>query len=252
MGRFLAYSFKEYQESVMSQRALIKACMVFAFSFTWEAHWEAEATFCCQQTLIMWIWHNESLFRRLLSLKCQHGDRLCFSKAPQVQWEPENALKPGWLQAFYKGNCGISGENAMRVNFAQCGTFLNLHFSLPDLKASLDLFLQSHFTRAQANSPRPVMTSSGPNPKVSQGTLASQTQSQSQQSQLLVGQSHNSPGSSGREQREQRSSRSSRRKGSDSSVPEEDKDRREETAGRGEDESTSNTDGTVNVEHAHE
>lgn len=122
----------------------------------------------------------------------------------------------------------------------------------PWSEATLDLFLQSHFTRAQANSPRPVMTSSGPNPKVSQGTLASQTQSQSQQSQLLVGQSHNSPGSSGREQREQRSSRSSRRKGSDSSVPEEDKDRREETVGKGEDESTSSTRAILNVEHAHE
>lgn len=119
-------------------------------------------------------------------------------------------------------------------------------------EVSLDLFLQSHFTRAQANSPRPVMTSSGPNPKVSQGTLASQTQSQSQQSQLLVGQSHNSPGSSGREQREQRSSRSSRRKGSDSSVPEEEKDRREETVGRGEEKSTSNTNGTLNIKHAHD
>lgn len=99
----------------------------------------------------------------------------------------------------------------------------------------LDLFLQSHYTRAQANSPRPIMTSSGPNPKGSQGTLASQQQSQSQQSQQPASQSHNSPGGSGREQREQRSSRSSRRKGSDSSVPEEDKDRREETIGRGED-----------------
>lgn len=79
------------------------------------------------------------------------------------------------------------------------------------------------------------MTSSGPNPKGSQGTLASQQQSQSQQSQQPASQSHNSPGGSGREQREQRNSRSSRRKGSDSSVPEEDKDRREETTGRGED-----------------
>lgn len=96
------------------------------------------------------------------------------------------------------------------------------------------LFLQSHYTRAQANSPRPIMTSSGPNPKGSQGTLASQQQSQSQQSQQPASQSHNSPGGSGREQREQRNSRSSRRKGSDSSVPEEDKDRREEATGRGE------------------
>lgn len=96
-------------------------------------------------------------------------------------------------------------------------------------------FLQSHYTRAQANSPRPIMTSSGPNPKGSQGTLASQQQSQSQQSQQPASLSHHSPGGSGREQREQRNSRSSRRKGSDSSVPEEEKDRREEVTGRGED-----------------
>lgn len=96
-------------------------------------------------------------------------------------------------------------------------------------------FLQSHYTRAQANSPRPIMTSLGPNSKGSQGTLSSQQQSQSQQNQQPASQTHNSPGGSGREQREQRSSRSSRRKGSDSSVPEEDKDRREETTGRGED-----------------
>lgn len=106
------------------------------------------------------------------------------------------------------------------------------------LSGSSDLwlfwFLQSHYTRAQANSPRPIMTSSGPNPKGSQGTLASQQHSQSQQSQQPASQSHHSPGGSGREQREQRNSRSSRRKGSDSSVPEEDKDRREETTGRGE------------------
>uniref|UniRef100_A0A3Q3VYN8 Probable JmjC domain-containing histone demethylation protein 2C n=1 Tax=Mola mola TaxID=94237 RepID=A0A3Q3VYN8_MOLML len=61
----------------------------------------------------------------------------------------------------------------------------------------------SHYTRAQANSPRPVMTSSGTNLK------------------------------------EQRSSRSSKRKGSDSSVPEEDKDKSDETIGRGEDNSKS-------------
>jgi len=78
------------------------------------------------------------------------------------------------------------------------------------------------------------MTSSGPNPKGSQGMLASQQQSQSQQSQQPASQSHHSPGSGGREQREQRNSRSSRRKGSDSSVPEEDKDRREEPTARGE------------------
>uniref|UniRef100_A0A3P9JE77 Probable JmjC domain-containing histone demethylation protein 2C n=1 Tax=Oryzias latipes TaxID=8090 RepID=A0A3P9JE77_ORYLA len=82
---------------------------------------------------------------------------------------------------------------------------------------------QSHYTRAQANSPRPVMTSSGPNPKSSP-----QQQSQSQQVQLALNPLHHSPGGSGREQREPRASRSSRRKGSDSSVPEEDK----EAAGR--------------------
>lgn len=97
------------------------------------------------------------------------------------------------------------------------------------------LILQSHYTRAQANSPRPIMNSSGPNQKGSQGALASQQHSLSQQSQQPASQSHHSPGGNGREQREQRSSRSSRRKGSDSSVPEEDKDRREDTTGRGED-----------------
>lgn len=78
------------------------------------------------------------------------------------------------------------------------------------------------------------MTSIGPNSKASQGMLASQQLSQSQQSQQPASQLHHSPGGSGREQREQRNSRSSRRKGSDSSVPEEEKDRREEPAGRGE------------------
>ncbi|KAK1882119.1 putative JmjC domain containing histone demethylation protein 2C, partial [Dissostichus eleginoides] len=89
---------------------------------------------------------------------------------------------------------------------------------------------QSHYTRAQANSPRPIMNSSGPNAKGSQGTQASQQQSQSQQSQQTASQSHNSPGGNAREQREQRNARSSRRKGSDSSVPEEDK--REEPPAR--------------------
>lgn len=116
---------------------------------------------------------------------------------------------------------------------ASCLYFTGLCVSLHELTYDFLKFLQSHYTRAQANSPRPIMTSSGPNPKGSQGTLASQQQSQSQQSQLPASQSHHSPSSSGREQREQRNSRSSRRKGSDSSVPEEDK--REETTGRGED-----------------
>lgn len=157
-----------------------------------------------------------------------------------------------WNQAdcrfFTKATVSLLEKIQFKWILHNVGPFQISTFS-PWSEASLDLFLQSHFTRAQANSPRPVMTSSGPNPKVSQGTLASQTQSQSQQSQLLVGQSHNSPGSSGREQREQRCSRSSRRKGSDSSVPEEDKDRREESVGKGEDKSTFNTDGILNVEH---
>lgn len=120
------------------------------------------------------------------------------------------------------------------MNVYICGFSLNCTFAAwADVRP--DSFLQSHYTRAQANSPRPIMTSSGPNPKGSQGTLASQQQSQSQQSQQPASQTHNSPGGSGREQREQRNSRSSRRKGSDSSVPEEDKDRREDIAGRGED-----------------
>lgn len=79
------------------------------------------------------------------------------------------------------------------------------------------------------------MTSSGPNPKGSQGTLVSQQQSQSQQNQQPATQSHHTPGGSGREQREQRNSRSSRRKGSDSSVPEDDKDRREDATVQGKD-----------------
>lgn len=234
----------------MSQRAFIKACMVFAFSVTWGAHCETKDTYCCLQTLVMWILHSASLFRWVLGSKHQHGDLLYFSKAPQELAGARKCFET-WLTA------GLSQRELWhRLRKPSASEFRTMRdlfksplFS-PRSEASLDLFLQSHFTRAQANSPRPVMTSSGPNPKVSQGTLASQTQSQSQQSQLLVGQSHNSPGSSGREQREQRSSRSSRRKGSDSSVPEEDKDRREETVGRGEDESTCNTDGTLNVEQS--
>lgn len=160
-----------------------------------------------------------------------------FQRYRNSSWKPVNGL---WNKAdcrsFSKGTV-VLVKNTLEKFFFFCMIWNLLY---PYLSAAwpemcLDLFFQSHFTRAQANSPRPVMTSSGPNPKVSQGTLASQTQSQSQQSQQLVSQSHNSPGSSGREQREQRSSRSSRRKGSDSSVPEEDKDRREETVGRGED-----------------
>lgn len=97
------------------------------------------------------------------------------------------------------------------------------------------MFFQNHYTRAQANSPRPVMTSSGPSPKSSQGMLASQQSCQSQQSLQPASQLHSSLSSSGREQKEQHSCRTSRRKSSDSSVPEEDKDKREETTGRSKD-----------------
>ncbi|MEQ2210255.1 hypothetical protein XENOCAPTIV_010573 [Xenoophorus captivus] len=76
------------------------------------------------------------------------------------------------------------------------------------------------------------MMPSGPNPKSSQGPPASQQQSQSHQLQQTVGQSYHSPGGNGREQRDLRNARSFRRKGSDSSVPEEDKDKKEETTGR--------------------
>lgn len=112
---------------------------------------------------------------------------------------------------------------------------IGLFVCLSKNDAKMYLFLQSHYTRAQANSPRPVMTSSGTSLKGSQGTLTSQQHSQAQQNLQLASQSHSLPGSSGREQREHRSSRSSKRKGSDSSVPEEDKDKSDETIGRGED-----------------
>uniref|UniRef100_A0A8C2GY22 Probable JmjC domain-containing histone demethylation protein 2C n=1 Tax=Cyprinus carpio TaxID=7962 RepID=A0A8C2GY22_CYPCA len=68
-----------------------------------------------------------------------------------------------------------------------------------------------HYTRAQANSPRPVMNSSGSTPK-----QASQQQS--------------SPG-------QQRGSRSSRRKGSDSSVPDDEKIKDEKSDSGGKDSS---------------
>ncbi|KAB5555365.1 hypothetical protein PHYPO_G00033180 [Pangasianodon hypophthalmus] len=76
---------------------------------------------------------------------------------------------------------------------------------------------QGHYTRAQANSPRPVMNSSGSATK--QGSQAQQQQSQHAQQQ--VSQQHqqqlqSSPG-------QQRGSRSTRRKGSDSSIPDEEK-----------------------------
>ncbi|XP_017338819.1 probable JmjC domain-containing histone demethylation protein 2C isoform X3 [Ictalurus punctatus] len=74
-----------------------------------------------------------------------------------------------------------------------------------------------HYTRAQANSPRPVMNSSGSTTK--QGPQTQQQQSQHAQQQ--VSQQHqqqlqSSPG-------QQRGSRSSRRKGSDSSIPDDEK-----------------------------
>ncbi|KAG7325568.1 hypothetical protein KOW79_011884 [Hemibagrus wyckioides] len=76
---------------------------------------------------------------------------------------------------------------------------------------------QGHYTRAQANSPRPVMNSSGSATK--QGSQAQQQQSQHAQQQ--VSQQHqqqlqSSPG-------QQRVSRSTRRKGSDSSIPDDEK-----------------------------
>ncbi|XP_059386141.1 probable JmjC domain-containing histone demethylation protein 2C [Carassius carassius] len=84
---------------------------------------------------------------------------------------------------------------------------------------------QGHYTRAQANSPRPMMNSSCSTPK--QG----QQQQQSQHAQQQVSQQHqqqqSSPG-------QQRSSRSSRRKGSDSSVPDDEKikDEKSDSGGR--------------------
>ncbi|XP_060795579.1 probable JmjC domain-containing histone demethylation protein 2C isoform X3 [Neoarius graeffei] len=87
-----------------------------------------------------------------------------------------------------------------------------------------------HYTRAQANSPRPVMNSSGSATK--QGSQAQQQQSQHAQQQ--VSQQHqqqlqSSPG-------QQRGSRSTRRKGSDSSIPDDEKIKEEKMdsgSGRG-------------------
>ncbi|KAL0964722.1 hypothetical protein UPYG_G00328040 [Umbra pygmaea] len=73
---------------------------------------------------------------------------------------------------------------------------------------------QGHYTRAQANSPRPVMNSSVGVVKLGPGS------GQQQNHQLAQGQ--HSP-SQGQTQQPQRGSRSSRRKGSDSSAPDEDK-----------------------------
>ncbi|XP_052427313.1 probable JmjC domain-containing histone demethylation protein 2C isoform X1 [Carassius gibelio] len=89
---------------------------------------------------------------------------------------------------------------------------------------------QGHYTRAQANSPRPVMNSSGSTPK--QASQAQQQQSQHAQQQLSQQhqQQQSSPG-------QQRGSRSSRRKGSDSSVPDEEKIKDEKSDSGGKDSS---------------
>ncbi|XP_056101841.1 probable JmjC domain-containing histone demethylation protein 2C isoform X2 [Rhinichthys klamathensis goyatoka] len=90
---------------------------------------------------------------------------------------------------------------------------------------------QGHYTRAQANSPRPVMNSSGSTPK--QASQAQQQQQQSQHVQQQGSQQHqqqqqSSPG-------QQRGPRSSRRKGSDSSVPDEEKIKDEKSDSGGKD-----------------
>uniref|UniRef100_A0A8C1NS44 Probable JmjC domain-containing histone demethylation protein 2C n=1 Tax=Cyprinus carpio TaxID=7962 RepID=A0A8C1NS44_CYPCA len=89
-----------------------------------------------------------------------------------------------------------------------------------------------HYTRAQANSPRPVMNSSGSTPK--QASQAQQQQQQSQHAPQQLSQQHqqqqSSPG-------QQRGSRSSRRKGSDSSVPDDEKIKDEKSDSGGKDSS---------------
>ncbi|KAJ8264416.1 hypothetical protein GJAV_G00148910 [Gymnothorax javanicus] len=85
---------------------------------------------------------------------------------------------------------------------------------------------QGHYTRAQANSPRPVMNSSGSAPKqVGPPQQTQQLGPQQQQSQPPP-QGQQSPG-------QQRGSRSGRRKGSDSSVPDDDKIKEEKVDGGG-------------------
>ncbi len=97
--------------------------------------------------------------------------------------------------------------------------------------ASFCVFFQGHYTRAQANSPRPMMNSSGSTPK--QASQSPQQQQQSQHAQQQLSQQHqqqqSSPG-------QQRGSRSSRRKGSDSSVPDDEKikDEKLDSGGKGE------------------
>ncbi|XP_030631900.1 probable JmjC domain-containing histone demethylation protein 2C isoform X2 [Chanos chanos] len=96
---------------------------------------------------------------------------------------------------------------------------------------------QGHYTRAQANSPRPVMNSSGSTPKqVAQG----QQQGQSQHAQQQLSQQHQQQQQQQQQQQaspgQQRGSRSSRRKGSDSSVPDDEKikeERLDSSGGRG-------------------
>ncbi|XP_064176425.1 probable JmjC domain-containing histone demethylation protein 2C isoform X1 [Anguilla rostrata] len=91
---------------------------------------------------------------------------------------------------------------------------------------------QGHYTRAQANSPRPVMNSSGSAPKQAgpqqqQQQLGPQQQQQQQPlPQQPLQQGQQSPG-------QQRGPRSCRRKGSDSSVPDDDKIKEEKVDGGG-------------------
>ncbi|XP_029104445.1 probable JmjC domain-containing histone demethylation protein 2C isoform X2 [Scleropages formosus] len=77
---------------------------------------------------------------------------------------------------------------------------------------------QGHYTRAQANSPRPVMNSSGPAPK-----QATQLQQPLAQQQPPAHQQHQQPLQHQQSPSQQRGSRSGRRKGSDSSVPDDEK-----------------------------
>ncbi|KAF7705095.1 probable JmjC domain-containing histone demethylation protein 2C isoform X2 [Silurus meridionalis] len=76
---------------------------------------------------------------------------------------------------------------------------------------------QGHYTRAQANSPRPVMNSSGSATK--QGSQAQQQQTQHAQQQVSQQNQQQLQASPG----QQRGSRSTRRKGSDSSIPDDEK-----------------------------
>ncbi|KAJ8395998.1 hypothetical protein AAFF_G00025300 [Aldrovandia affinis] len=91
---------------------------------------------------------------------------------------------------------------------------------------------QGHYTRAQANSPRPVMNSSGSAPKQAGPQQQQQQQGQpgaQQQGQQCVPQQQQQQQQSPCAQRG--SSRSGRRKGSDSSVPDDDKIKEEKADG---------------------